>query len=194
MTKAHAVERYHPLLVVLHWVLAVAIIGNLAAGGLILSEMPNDHPAKPGLLRLHMATGLTILALMLVRIVSRLVTKKPPVPHKPGPLKWLAVANHWAFYFVIFGMLATGLGMAALGNLFPLLRGANVPLPASFEQLPPHAGHVFWSSVLIGLIALHLAGVIYHYAVKKENLLSRMWFGPRERAEGAGPTHAPVPQ
>ena len=194
MAKANTVERYHPLLVALHWVLALAIIGNLAAGGLILGDMPNSDPAKPALLRLHMATGVTILALMLVRLITRLVTSKPPVPHKSGPLKWLAIANHWAFYFVIFGMLATGLGMAALGNLFPLLGGANVPLPASFEQLPPHAGHVIWATVLIGLIVLHLAGVAYHYLVKRENLLSRMWFGPRYRAEGAGPTHAPVPQ
>lgn len=194
MANGQAVERYHPALVLLHWFLAAAIIGNLAAGGLILSEMPNDDPAKPGLLRLHMITGLTILALMAVRLIVRLFTKKPPVPHKSGLLKWLAILNHWALYLVTFAMLSTGLGMAALGNLFPLLGGANIPLPASFDQLPPYAGHALFATVLIALIALHLAGVVYHYAVKRENLLSRMWFGPRHRAEGAGPTHAPIPQ
>ncbi|MFT5060310.1 MAG: cytochrome b561, partial [Polaromonas sp.] len=38
--------RYHPLLVVLHWLLAAMIIGGLIIGGQILAKMPNVDPGK----------------------------------------------------------------------------------------------------------------------------------------------------
>ena len=173
------VRRYHPLIVAIHWLVALLVLGNLAAGALLLEPVPNFRPEKADLLRLHMATGITILVLMAVRLVSRIVTKAPPPPHEKGALRWLARVNHWLLYLVVFAMLSTGIGMAALGGLFPILGGEQVRLPATFEQLPPHAGHVLFATVLLVLVALHLAGVVYHTLVKKQNLLSRMWFGDR---------------
>ena len=179
MTRAvtGAVKRYHPMLVALHWLLALAILGNLVAGKFILEGMANSDPAKPEILRLHMASGLTILILMVVRLVTRVRTAKPPVPHQ-GPLKWLSVTNHWALYVFSFSMLVTGLGTAQLGGLFPILAGEPVILPANFETIQPFAGHVLFSSVLIALIALHLGAVGWHL-VKRDNVLPRMWFGAR---------------
>ena len=171
------VKRYHPALVVLHWLLALAIIGNLVAGKLILENMANSDPAKPEILRLHMASGLTILLLMVVRLVTRLRTAKPAVPHT-GPLKFLSVANHWALYAFSFAMVITGLGTAQLGGLFPILQGQPVELPTDFKAIQPFAGHVLFSSVLLALIALHIAAVVWHL-VKRDNVLPRMWFGSR---------------
>lgn len=175
---ATSVRRYHPLLVALHWLLAVAIVGNLAVGKLLLEDMANSDPAKPELLRLHMASGLVILVLMLVRLATRIATARPAVPQH-GALKWLAVGNHWTLYAVTFVMLVTGLGTAQLGGLFPILQGLPAPLPASFEAIPPFAGHVLFSSVLLALLALHLAAVAWHLFVKRDDILARMWFGRR---------------
>ena len=52
------VFRYHPLLVTLHWVLAVLIIAALAMGFFVLAAMPNVDPQKIGVLRVHMAGGM----------------------------------------------------------------------------------------------------------------------------------------
>jgi hypothetical protein len=104
---ATGVKRYHPALVALHWLLALAITGNLVAGKFILEGMANSDPAKPEFLRLHMASGLVILLLMVTRLLLRWRTAKPPVPNA-GALKWLAVGNHWALYAVTFAMLMTG--------------------------------------------------------------------------------------
>ena len=52
------VSRYHPLLVSLHWVLAVLIITALAMGFFVLAAMPNVDPQKIGVLRVHMAGGM----------------------------------------------------------------------------------------------------------------------------------------
>ena len=56
-------SRYHPLLVALHWLLAVLILAALAVGFLALANMPNADPAKIAVLRWHMAGGMLILAL-----------------------------------------------------------------------------------------------------------------------------------
>lgn len=174
------VDRYHPLLVGLHWLMVPLIIGNIIAGMLILENMANTDPAKPAILRLHMLSGIAIIALLAVRLVTRLRTTKPAVPNR-GPLKWLAVGNHWALYVVTFAVVTTGLGTAQLGGLFPILEGKTVALPASFDAIPPFAGHILFSSTLLGLLVLHVVAAIWHRVAKRENILPRMWFGARAR-------------
>jgi cytochrome b561 len=180
--KGSEVTRYHALIVATHWLVAVLVIANLAVGGLLLEAVPNELPEKVRLLRLHMATGMGILALMALRLVTRIFTKAPASPHGQGALRWVAQLNHWALYLVVIAMLSTGLGMAQMAQLFPILEGAAVPLPESFGDLPPHAGHVLFSSVLLVLVVLHVAAVVYHHR-RGENLLARMWFGSRKSAD-----------
>lgn len=172
------VGRYHPLLVALHWLFVPAVVGNLVLGPLLLEGMANTDPSKPAVLRLHMALGLSVALLLVIRLIVRLRTAKPKVPHAGG-LKWLAVGNHWALYAVLLATVMTGLGTAQLAGLFPILEGKTPPLPASFDTIPPFAGHELFSTVLIGLLALHLGAVVWHALVKRENILPRMWFGGR---------------
>lgn len=51
------VTRYHPLLVTLHWLLAVLIIAALGVGFFVLAAQPNDDPAKIRVLLVHMAVS-----------------------------------------------------------------------------------------------------------------------------------------
>jgi len=170
------VARYHPLLVVIHWLMVPLILGNIAVGMFIFENMASSDPARPLFLRLHMASGLSIVLLLILRFVTRLRTRKPPVPHN-GALKWLAVGNHWALYLVTFAVMMTGLGTAQLAGIFPILEGKATVLPESFDAFPPFAGHVLFSSVLLGLLILHIAAAVWHGVVKGDNILPRMWFG-----------------
>ena len=70
-------KRYHPLLVSLHWLLAVLILFSLFAGSNILAVMPNDNPDKIAILKVHIIAGLVILVLMLLRLFVRIKTGKP---------------------------------------------------------------------------------------------------------------------
>jgi cytochrome b561 len=65
------VSRYHPLLVTLHWVLAVLIVAALAIGFLGLAPTPNSDPRKIAVLRVHLAGGMLILVLMGIRFIAR---------------------------------------------------------------------------------------------------------------------------
>ena len=66
------VSRYHPALVVLHWLLALLIIAALALGALVMVKIPNSSPMKLEALRSHMSGGMAILVLMLIRLVIRM--------------------------------------------------------------------------------------------------------------------------
>lgn len=175
------VTRYHPGLVALHWILAALVVMELAAGLLVLAKAANSDPSKADGLRMQMTFGVIVGVLIVARLLVRVKTRKPP----PAAGGWfahvLARANHWAFYAALIGMVASGLGMAIQGGLLPLLRGEAVTLP-EFETLATYPVHVLLSRAVLALLALHLAGVAYHLLWHRENLLRRVWFGPRTRS------------
>ncbi len=172
-----AVVRYHPLLVALHWLVALMIGASLVGGLTLLQLTPNSDPMKPLYLRAHIGGGLALGVLMILRLATRLLTARPgPVGSRPQAIAARAV--HWTMYAVIFAMLATGIGMVALAGLWPLLSGAPVVLPPSFELFPPHAGHELFARILIALVLLHVAAAVWH-GVSGQNVLGRMWLGRR---------------
>jgi len=173
-----AVIRYHPLLVALHWLVAVLIIGNLAGGKLLLENLADTDPQKLEVLRLHMLGGLTVLLLLVGRLLTRFATARPAPAHDRGPLRWLVTISHAGLYLAALAMAVTGLGMAQLAGLFPLLEGKPVILPEDWSTIAPRAGHELFSNVLIGLIVLHFAGAVYHM-IKRDGVAKRMWFGTR---------------
>ena len=69
-------SRYHPLVVTLHWVLAVLIVAALAIGFVGLAPPPNSDPRKIAVLRVHMAGGMLILVLMGIRFIVRMCTSR----------------------------------------------------------------------------------------------------------------------
>lgn len=71
-------QRYHPLLVAIHWIMALMILISLVAGGIFLANMPSDSPQKMLGLRGHMTFGMAIGVLLLVRLAARQSTKHPP--------------------------------------------------------------------------------------------------------------------
>ena len=117
-------RRYHPVLVTLHWLLAVLIIGGLIMGGNVLAETPYDDPFKLTALRMHMGIGIAILVLMLVRLLVRVTTKKPPHADIGNDLlNRGSVAAHWAFYILVIAMCASGLAIANMAGLPAIVFG-----------------------------------------------------------------------
>lgn len=174
-------RRYHPFLVFLHWLLALLIIGGLIMGKFVLTATPNSDPFKMTSLTMHMSAGILILVLILVRLVVRLRTAKPPHADIGNALlNKGAVAAHWGFYIVVIAMCASGLATAIFADLPAIVfGGSGDPLPANFDDIPPRMVHGILSIVLGLLIFTHVAAVLYHQFVRKDGLISRMWFGDR---------------
>lgn len=173
--------RYHPLLVALHWVLALMIIGGLVMGTFVLAATPNDDPFKITSLTMHMSMGMAILVLMVIRLVVRIVTAKPPhadIGH--ATLNKGAAAAHWLFYLLVIAMCLSGLATANMAGLPDIVfGGSGEPLPANFDDLAPRAAHGVIATLLGLLILSHVAAGLYHQFVRKDGLFARMWFGDR---------------
>lgn len=71
------VSRYHPLLVGLHWILALFILAALMLGAVVLVNVPNTSPMKIDALRTHTVGGGLIVIFMIVRWFVRANTSHP---------------------------------------------------------------------------------------------------------------------
>jgi cytochrome b561 len=173
------VSRYHPLLVALHWILAFLIIAALALGALVMAKMPNTDPTKIEALRSHMIGGTLILVLMLVRLVARIRTQHPATPSTGNAiLDRLAWASHRLLYVAVLGQAFSGIYMALQTGL-PGIIFSGGALPADFWVYPIRTVHYLFSRLLMALIALHVAGALYHTLFLRDGLLRRMFFGRR---------------
>jgi len=174
-------QKYHPLLVALHWLMALMILMALAAGGLVLANMPPDSPDKVQGLAGHMTVGTAIGVLLILRLLTRLRSTHPPHAETGNDLldrlgRWA----HWGFYLLIAGMVLSGLTTAFGLGLFPIVYGgAAESLPPELATFAPRVAHGIVSKLLAALIALHIAAAVYHQFILKDGLLKRMWFGKR---------------
>lgn len=172
-----APKRYHPILVSLHWLVALLILGMLVIGFTQLGETPNDE-AKIQVLSMHMPIGITILALTLARLVVRFTTSKPAPATAGNPiLDKIGVAVHYLLYIAALGMGISGLGISSAAGLPAIVFEKAGALPPDFAAFPPAIGHGFFAYVLSALVLLHIGAALYHQFIRKDGLLSRMGYG-----------------
>ena len=168
-------RRYHPVLVVLHWLLALMILGGLLVGGLVLAETPNDDPAKLTSLLLHMVSGLTILALMIGRLGLRLFTAKPPhADIGNGLLNTGASAAHWALYLLVIGMSVSGIVMSNTAGL-PDIVFTHVAVRGARTGCFAGCGSVIETP----------EGPAYSPGAAPRDMARRLYFGRKRRFVGA---------
>lgn len=175
-------KRYHPALVALHWIVAVMILMALFLGGPGLANIDNADPGKVTALGGHMIWGIVVGALMLIRLLVRVKSQHPPAADAGNAaLNSGAKVSHWAMYVLVFAMVGSGLGIAFSANLFEIaFGGTGLSLPADFSGISARVAHGVIASLITALIALHLLGWAYHQFIRKDGLISRMWFGRRK--------------
>lgn len=176
-----SVKKYHPVLVILHWLVAVILIVALLMGAIVLDEMPNSDPEKVNALKGHMTLGISLLVLTVIRLMVRVATKKPDKMTTENPmLDKVGVAVHYSFYLFIILMASSGLLTAAAAGLPDIVfGGSGDPLPKDFHEFPARIVHGLIGDILILMVLLHVAGALYHQFKLKDNLISRMSLGKR---------------
>lgn len=168
---------------ILHWSMAVIILGMIWAGWTMVSL--DDHvPVKFDVFYpWHKSFGMLILLLVLVRLTTRLRSTIPSLP--PGLPPWEARAAkgaHVALYTLMILVPCMGYAMSSSytqsdGVFF---FGVNLPevLPkndARFEVF--QALHRYLAYTLLGLVILHVLGALKHRFLEKNrgnDVLSRM--------------------
>lgn len=174
-------KRYHPVLVALHWILAIMILMSLVVGGPMMAKLPSTDPQKLVGLSGHMVWGMVIGVLLIIRLLVRLKSQKPPKADAGNALLNMGgQVAHWGLYLLAFAMVASGLGTALSAGLFDIAFGGNgAPLPSELTQYPPRVAHGIIAKLMMILVLLHIAGWAYHQFMLKDKLFSRMWFGKR---------------
>lgn len=172
-------RRYHPLLVALHWLIALFILGLLAAGTFVLVPLPNSAPEKLLSFRMHMGLGVTVLFLMVLRLAVRLTTRQPAPAETGHPLgNRLARATHWALYALVIAMASSGMALSVASGLPDAVFGSG-PMPADFSGYTARQVHGLIARALMVLIALHVVAALWHHFIRRDGIFVRIWFGQR---------------
>ncbi|MGY8637895.1 cytochrome b/b6 domain-containing protein [Bradyrhizobium sp. 14AA] len=175
MRLKNTANRYGAMIIAVHWLTAALIILLLASG--FRAAGASDAAAKATILRAHIPAAIALLALTVVRLVWRGFDRKPvPVGGSPRWQTRSAQAVHLAFYVIILGMIASGIGMMALSGAAPTIFGGGDALP-DFWNYRPRLPHGIGARVLVALLILHVGAALYHQFVRRDGLLRRMWFG-----------------
>ena len=125
----------------LHWVLAVLIIVALTIGFFVLAAMPNADPQKIGILRIHMAGGMLILALMVIRFIVRMRTLRPAGATTGYPLlDRIAPMTHYGFYVLVLLMVGSGYTTGILADFRRSCSVARVPRCCPLRDLSELCG------------------------------------------------------
>jgi cytochrome b561 len=172
--------RYPTVSIILHWAMFLLIAAVYAA--IQLREFfPKGSGIREGFKTWHFMLGLTVLALVLVRIAVRLLTNAPPIV--PTPPKWQNLASratHVALYALMIGMplagwmilSAKGVPVPFYGTELPALIAPDKALGDWIKEIHETAGTVgYW------LIGLHAAAALAHHYFWKDNTLRRMLAG-----------------
>ncbi len=160
-----------------HWVMAALVLLALAVG-----EIMTDLPVSPRRLEIysyHKWVGMTILALLLLRLLWR-VTHRPPALPDSIPLWQQQVAHvtHWLLYLLLFivplsGWLmssAKGFPVVYLGIWqLPDLVGKDKALGHTLENV-----HAVLANGLLVLVILHVAAALKHHFIDRDDVLARM--------------------
>lgn len=179
-------RRYRPLWVILHWLMAVLVLTTFGIGLWSLANHPNTD-AKLVPLGVHMAIGITILVIVVLRYMLRLLVFQPArraqpaafsvAKKKPILLDRLTPYVHLLLYFLTALMALLGIAIALPADLFSIVwGGSGAPLPKDFYVYPARAWHGALSLVLMVLVGQHVLVAIYHQFLRGENYLGRMWF------------------
>ena len=167
--------RFGLVAILLHWTMALLMIGMLILG-LYMVDLPISLE-KLNLYGWHKEIGLLVLALVLFRLYWRLINT---LPRLDIPLWEIIAARlmHWTFYVFMFAMPLTGWLLTSAAGLpvsfFGLFTLPNLVAPSEDLRILFTNIHYWLSFALIAAIAMHSAAALKHHFINKDDVLKRM--------------------
>lgn len=176
-SESPGLERYDGVSITLHWLMLLLIAAVYAC--IELREFyPRGSDIREGLKAWHFMLGLTVLALVVIRVIARVAGRTPRIT--PEPAAWqnvLARFVHLALYLFMIGMPIAGwLVLSAarepvpfFGLTLPPLMGENADLAERIEDVHKAVGSFGYY-----LIGIHAFAALVHHYVMKDDTLRRM--------------------
>jgi len=169
--------RYDGVAQAFHWLVVAMLITQYSVALLLSYFLPKS--AEAGLAEWHFSVGSSVLVVMLARLAWRLTHTPPPPPKDLSPgLRLLSRATQWVFYAVLIVLPVLGWAAASADGARVHLAGL-IPLPLLVPKDDPFGKamatvHPAIAITLLAVIALHIAGALYHAFIKRDGVLQRM--------------------
>lgn len=171
---------YGAIAKIFHWVSVPLMLGAITTGFVVGYVRDSS---KMDFYMIHESLGFTLLLVAIARIAWRRISPPPPLPgHLPPLMRRVARGAHLALYTVLIlqpllgfiGSNAWGFPMAGatayLGFIdFPVFMPKNETLGTVLLAMHKYLG---WT--IVPLLGAHVAGAIYHHAIRRDGTLMRM--------------------
>ena len=173
--------RYAPAARLLHWVVALLVIGLIPLGLYMVArgEATGFDALTGSLYSLHKLVGFLVLWLMVLRVLVRLRRRAP------APLASLtlfervgSVTVHAALYLLLLVVPLLGWAGTSAYPALDVFGLFNLPalLPPDEALAKRILGIHGLLAQLLGVLALgHIAAALYHRFLKRDGVMARMW-------------------
>jgi len=172
-----APTQYTRTAIALHWLIALLIFVAFPVG-LYMVDLPLS-PQKLKIISWHKWAGITVLALVLVRILWRITHRPPALPDSMNGIEKLAAhgAHHLLYLLMIAVPLVGWLMSSAKG--FPVVWFGVLPLPdlvGKSESLAEffEEAHEILAWLMALIVVAHAAAAVKHHFVARDGILARM--------------------
>ena len=179
-TPPSITTRYDGVARLLHWAVAALIVAQYVLANLAeRAEHGGSKLEQLALLANHKSVGITVLALVILRLAWRFAHPPPPLPSTLGIVqRRLAWSAHTALYLLIALVPLTGWMMSSAHgfsvswfNLFALpdLIAAGETRAERLEEI-----HETLAGLLFAIALLHILAALKHYFFDRDTILQRM--------------------
>lgn len=181
---AAPIERYHSISIILHWLIAIAVV-FMFTSGLYMVNADISKAQQYNLFQIHKGAGVLVLLSVTMRVLMRLFLKAPALPDKLNSTeKRYALGGHVALYIGMICMPLSGWLMVSASPfglptiVFDMFEWPHIPGVSRNKSVETLARNVHWYLGLSFLLMLviHIAAVIKHKRKDNINLLNRMWW------------------
>ena len=177
MTLRNTRDTYGSVSKILHWLIGLSILAMLILG-VVMGHI--EKPLRFQVYTIHKDIGLTLLALVIIRIFWTLANPKPRLPKGSNKAEHAAAhLSHFVLYLLILGMPLSGWIMSCAAGHIPGYFGLfKVAFPGIVKN-KPLAGlasnfhyYIAWS--ILAVVIVHVLAAIKHHWINRDNILVRM--------------------
>ena len=177
----------------LHWLMALLIVGMLVFGFYLTTAYNDGDPTKLGLVQTHKSVGFVVFALACLRIIWRAANPSPALPAGMSSLERMgAKLGHLALYGLMFAIPLSGwLGASASpyndADAYPMQIKDMVfglfempdPYPSGSHEVSDWwmQIHLWLALTLLVVLALHVAAALKHALINRDGVFGRMVSG-----------------
>lgn len=176
MTRSADFDGPHPSWrIAIHWTTAALIV--IGVGAVLGREWVDDRLLRDGLLRLHRASGLMVMVLTVLRMLS-MPWLDSGARGATALLRWSAHLSHFLLYGLLVGLPLVGWALSSAHGQTVYFLGV-LPLPALVSRDRDLADqlqdvHEEMAIALLLVVALHSAAAIWHHYALGDAVLHRM--------------------